>query len=203
MLFALIAVIIAMFLVPKDSLAINIISLVFFLELVISVYVLELQDEMLARVGTLLIGLLSCTRSIVGIAQVTLPGWADHTLAIIEALFILLVLVLMIGEIFESHIAIYKKMFASIAGYLLLGLLFSIIYGQIYMLDDGKITIENSTTEEVKFSDLVYFSFTTLTTMGIGDIVPIGHIAKLLAATQAVIGQLYLVTVISRLIAKA
>lgn len=203
MLFALVAVIVAMFIVPKDSLAISIISLIFFLELVISVYVLELQDQMLARVGTLMIGLLSCTRSIVAILQVTLPGWADHTLAIIEALFILLVLILMIGEIFESHIAIYKKMFASIAGYLLLGLLFSIIYGQIYMLDEGKITIEYSDSEEVKFSDLVYFSFTTLTTMGIGDIVPIGYIAKLLAATQAVIGQLYLVTVISRLIAKA
>jgi Na+/H+-dicarboxylate symporter len=48
--------------------------------------------------------------------------------------------------------------------------------------------------------DLVYFSFVTLTTMGYGDILPATRISRMLAATEAVIGQIYLAVLVARLV---
>jgi hypothetical protein len=47
---------------------------------------------------------------------------------------------------------------------------------------------------------MLYFSFSTLTTVGYGDIVPVNPLARGLANLEAVIGQLYLVTTIARLV---
>jgi voltage-gated potassium channel Kch len=40
--------------------------------------------------------------------------------------------------------------------------------------------------------DLVYFSFATLTTLGYGDITPISKLARMIAVTEAMVGQIYL-----------
>ena len=45
-----------------------------------------------------------------------------------------------------------------------------------------------------------YFSFTVLTTTGFGDLTPAAGIGRLLAVLEMLLGQLYLVTVISLLV---
>ncbi len=47
---------------------------------------------------------------------------------------------------------------------------------------------------------LLYFSFTTLTTLGYGDITPVHPLARNLADLEAVIGQLYPATLLARLV---
>jgi hypothetical protein len=47
---------------------------------------------------------------------------------------------------------------------------------------------------------LLYFSFTTLTSLGYGDIVPATDMTKSLAILEAVIGVMYLTIIISRLV---
>ena len=47
----------------------------------------------------------------------------------------------------------------------------------------------------------VYFSFITLTTVGFGDFTPAANLGRMLAASEALLGQLYLVLVISLLVA--
>jgi hypothetical protein len=47
---------------------------------------------------------------------------------------------------------------------------------------------------------LLYFSFSTLTTAGYGDIVPIHPLARALANLEAITGQLYIVLLIGRLL---
>lgn len=47
---------------------------------------------------------------------------------------------------------------------------------------------------------LVYFSFVTLTTLGYGDITPMGSWARLLASSEALVGQLYLTILVARLV---
>jgi Ion channel len=49
-------------------------------------------------------------------------------------------------------------------------------------------------------SDLIYFSFVTLTTTGYGDIVPVHPLARSLSNVEAVIGQLYPATLLARLV---
>jgi hypothetical protein len=45
-----------------------------------------------------------------------------------------------------------------------------------------------------------YFSFTTLTTLGYGDILPVSPVARSLATSEALFGQLYPAVMIARLI---
>jgi hypothetical protein len=48
--------------------------------------------------------------------------------------------------------------------------------------------------------ELLYFSFTSLTTMGYGDITPVHPLARSLANLEALIGQLYPAILIARLV---
>jgi len=48
-----------------------------------------------------------------------------------------------------------------------------------------------------KFDQLYYFSFVTQTTLGYGDIVPVSHLARALAVTQAIFGQFYVAVVLT------
>ena len=48
---------------------------------------------------------------------------------------------------------------------------------------------------------MLYYSFVTLTTLGYGDVVPILPAARSMATLEALMGQLYLVIVVARLVA--
>ena len=47
---------------------------------------------------------------------------------------------------------------------------------------------------------LLYFSFTTLTTVGFGDIMPVSGFARMFSVTEAIAGQVILVVLFSRLV---
>jgi hypothetical protein len=49
-------------------------------------------------------------------------------------------------------------------------------------------------------SAMFYYSFTTLTTLGYGDVTPLTPPAKSLAVVEAVIGQMYIAVLIARLV---
>ena len=48
--------------------------------------------------------------------------------------------------------------------------------------------------------DLLYYSFTTLSTLGLGDIAPKHVLAKALTSVEAVYGQLFVATVVAKLV---
>jgi voltage-gated potassium channel Kch len=47
---------------------------------------------------------------------------------------------------------------------------------------------------------LRYFSIVTITTVGFGDIYALSPLARATVATEAIVGQLYLVVLVSRLV---
>ena len=52
----------------------------------------------------------------------------------------------------------------------------------------------------VVLSNMLYFSFVTLTTLGYGDLFPTLHVARFLASAEAISGQLYLTILVARLV---
>ena len=82
--------------------------------------------------------------------------------------------------------------------YLLLGLLFAYVYGAIDRLDGDDAFFAGA--EEGTLSRCLYFSFTTLTTVGYGDLVAGSDLGRTLAIFEALIGQIYLVTVVSLIV---
>jgi hypothetical protein len=84
-----------------------------------------------------------------------------------------------------------------LALYMLLGMLFAFVYGAIDRLG-GDPFFANG--DAATTSRCLYFSFTTLTTVGYGDFVARTDLGHTLAIFEALIGQIYLVTVVSVLV---
>jgi hypothetical protein len=85
---------------------------------------------------------------------------------------------------------------ASLCIYLLAGVFFSYLY-RIIDLVNGPFFAQRVVTSAV---DFVYFSFVTLTTLGYGDFTPRGNFGRMLAISEALLGQIYLVAVVALLV---
>jgi hypothetical protein len=81
--------------------------------------------------------------------------------------------------------------------YLLIGMLFAFTYGAI---DDLGGEPFFASGEAATASHCLYFSFITLTTVGYGDLVARSDLGHTLALLEALIGQIYLVTVVSLIV---
>lgn len=86
---------------------------------------------------------------------------------------------------------------AAVAVYLILGVLFARLYEMVYLLNPSSFNHEH-----LHLFSFIYFSFVTLTTMGYGDIVPVGVAARSLAMLEGITGQLYMIILISSLVSE-
>jgi hypothetical protein len=92
-----------------------------------------------------------------------------------------------------------QTMFGVLCIYLLIGMLFGSLYGVIDSYTEQKFFISE---EKLNISDFLYFSFTTLTTTGYGDLVAATDVGRSLAITETLIGQIYLVTVVALIVSQ-
>ena len=103
--------------------------------------------------------------------------------------------------------------FDTIAGgisiYLLMVVIWALAYGAVEILAPGSFLVlgeivppdaRGGLNGDGVFETLIYFSFVTITTLGYGDITPIGDVARMLCVFEAFIGQLFLVVFIARLV---
>jgi D-alanyl-lipoteichoic acid acyltransferase DltB (MBOAT superfamily) len=89
-----------------------------------------------------------------------------------------------------------EAVFGVLCLYILLGLFFAQLFGAI----DGITGTFFANNLHATPSDCVYFSFTTLATIGYGDITTAGNLGHTLAVTEGLVGQIYLVTIVSLLV---
>lgn len=87
-----------------------------------------------------------------------------------------------------------RTVIGAITVYILFGLFFAYVYRSILLFDPGSFTTDEGTLSP---ASMQYFSFVTLTTVGFGDITPVSSGARTLVALQALLGQIYLVTVVA------
>jgi hypothetical protein len=81
--------------------------------------------------------------------------------------------------------------------YVLLGLLFSFVYLAVEELGGGAFFAQPGPHQQ---SEYVYFSFVALTTLGFGDLSPSVGLPQALTVMEALIGQVFLVTLVARLV---
>lgn len=91
---------------------------------------------------------------------------------------------------------------AGIVVYLMLGMLWSQAYMLLAQLtlDTFRFPVAAHADRHMDSFNAFYFSFSTLTTAGFGDISPLSKVARTLAVMEAVTGTLYLAILISRLV---
>jgi hypothetical protein len=90
---------------------------------------------------------------------------------------------------------------ATLAGvlaiYLLAGMFFSFLYGVVGAVEPDALFAQQSTSDR---QNQLYFSFVTLCTVGYGDLTPAGGVARSFAVTEMLVGQIYLVTIVSLIV---
>ncbi len=88
---------------------------------------------------------------------------------------------------------------AAIVVYMFLGLIWAGLYSVLELLQPGSFLIHGAVAGPTS-RHFAYFSYTTLTTLGYGDITPISGSARALSTLEALIGQIYLAVLIARLV---
>src|SRR6478672_2324954 len=115
------------------------------------------------------------------------------------ALLLVLAGLFVIGRRFAAHPVITgQSVLAAICIYLLLGLGYAAVYGIIGALDPvglfGPVNLAQNNIVRM------YYSFITLCTVGYGDFVPYANFTRMVAVTEALVGQVYLVTIVALLV---
>jgi ion channel len=90
-----------------------------------------------------------------------------------------------------------QTMFGVLCIYLLIGMLFAFGFSVVDHLASTPFFVHGAEDQ----ADFLYFSFTTITTTGYGDYVPATNLGHSLAITEALVGQIYLVTVVAVIVA--
>ncbi len=83
--------------------------------------------------------------------------------------------------------------------YLLIGLFFTFVYKTIDVINDEPLFVQ---TPSASTTDITYFSYVTLTTVGYGDFTAAQDGVRMLAVTEALFGQLYLVSAVALVVSQ-
>jgi hypothetical protein len=92
-----------------------------------------------------------------------------------------------------------ETMFGVLCLYLLIGLFFGTAFAAMEEIG-GRAFFHQLTAAQSETSDFLYFSFATLTTVGYGDLTAATNLGRSIAITEALLGQIYLVTVVAVII---
>jgi hypothetical protein len=89
-----------------------------------------------------------------------------------------------------------EAVFGVLCLYLLVGMFFAFLYATIGRIN-GSFFAQNAPATA---ANCIYFSFTTLTTTGYGDLTAGSNLGHTLAVSEALVGQIYLVTVVALIV---
>lgn len=176
--------------------------------LVFGTALLLLLERRRARVAAVVLGL----PTLVGIwLHDRLPGLpAGPTSAAFHAqagVFLGFAVAVVLRRLYVESRVTADSLCGAFCGYILLGLAFGHAASSIELLHPGAFRIQGTPVAAATDADqvhfvLAYFSFVTLTTIGYGDVVPVGSAARSLVVIEGIAGQFYLAVLVAELLAR-
>lgn len=146
--------------------------------------------------------LLFCVPLLFVVFTILTNNYSNQLLAVasfvVELSFIGIMIFFIFKKVFEEGPVTWHRVVGAIVVYLLFGNLFSIIYYFFYLHFPGAFQMA-AVADNLK-SSFLYFSYTTLTTTGFGEIVPVQSFVRNVVVVEQLIGVLYPVVLISRLV---
>ena len=114
------------------------------------------------------------------------------------ALTLLTIVVIALGVSRQESVN-SQSVTGAIGIYLLIGMFFVYVYGASAYLGHSAFFVQTASASRPLFQ---YFSFVTLATVGYGDYTAAHQLGRMLAIVEALMGQLYLVTVLAILVSQ-
>lgn len=127
----------------------------------------------------------------------------EIAMLIAQAAFHLWAVVALMSYVMRDRIVTRDELFAIAGIYVLMALFWASCYALVIHVDADAIVINQANNPDARTSwaDLVYYSMTTLTSTGYGDITPVSPAARSIAMLQQVTGVLFVAIIIARLTA--
>ena len=128
------------------------------------------------------------------------PSLSIANLAML-AIFYFHVIRCLLGYVLRDSDVTLDELFAAVCAYVLIALVFACVYAIEERLAPGSFSIPPGPIGAVttRFFDLLYFSFTVLTSTGFGDIHPLARQARAIVVVEQVTGVMYVALLIARL----
>jgi hypothetical protein len=147
------------------------------------------------RVAALVVGPLLVAAAIASVLGAATAAKAVSTA--VSLLFVVASPVVIVRRLVRHPSVSVKTVAGALCVYLFIGLFFALVYTAYQLVGSGPFFAQTSSPASI---DFVYFSLTTMTTVGFGDLSAAGDLGRMTAAIEAILGQLYLVTVIAVLV---
>jgi hypothetical protein len=123
-----------------------------------------------------------------------------HITTVVTIMFFVYIIVISVNRIARSKEVGTLEFIRSVNIYFLIGIVGAYVFRTIYLTSPSSFKFD--TSHKLITTDLIYFSFETITTLGYGDITPVSPLAKNVSVLLAFSGQLYLTFIIALLIGK-
>jgi hypothetical protein len=127
--------------------------------------------------------------------QSALINWA----MLLHALVYFSIILLLMRYVFGPEVIDADRLWGAAAAFLMLGILWCFIYALVE-LERGQTFLVRGQPGNLELTELLYFSFSTLTTVGFGDIVPLSRGAQVAAIFEGIAGTLFLAILIAKLV---
>ena len=119
-----------------------------------------------------------------------------------KGLILLVTVVLIVRRVLAKPTVTIQSIYGAISAYMIIGLMFAAFYGALWHLGGGSFFAgQQSAQHQTNVPTIQYFSFTTLTTLGYGDFTAASDGGRAVAVVEALIGQVFLATLVARLVA--
>ena len=102
-----------------------------------------------------------------------------------------------ISRVLHHRRVTYETVLGALCAYVLIGLLFAFVYIAVDEFLDAPFFVQPGPHDQGEF---LYFSFVALTTLGFGDLSPSEGLPQALTVIEALIGSVFLVTLVARLV---
>ena len=121
----------------------------------------------------------------------------DGSMAVISGLLYVAAPVVIVRHLVLRRAVDTQTVLGAIAAYLMVGMAFAFSYRALGALQAGPFF---GSQGEGTFPQELFFSFTTLTTTGYGNLVPAANPGQTFAVLEMLIGQLFLVTAVAKVV---
>lgn len=117
-------------------------------------------------------------------------------------LFFIFVTITILEHILKAKEVTTDTLYGAVCVYLLLGVMWASVYGFLEYVTPGALFkgADGDIHTKLSTNELLYYSYTTLATIGYGDITSVTPVGRILSVLEAVFGQLYIAFLVARLI---